>query len=179
MDKAGHSGRDEAGKHRILLRTEAGWSLVQDFPTFEVVEEPREAETDIVPLAVDPPSSEELWRVSAGSSSATDSAEGALKVPSLYWVSISRKTGFRRLHHRHGCGTMEWHCHGVEQIQELNDQVADAVCKQCQRYKDRKAVGTKESSAASSSSLGPSNVMSDTTSSSGESSSSEQREEAL
>jgi hypothetical protein len=179
VDKAGHSGRDEAGKHRILLRTDAGWSLVQDFPTFEVAEEPMEAETDIVPLAVDPPSSEELWRVSAGSSSTAGSAEGALKGPSLYWVSISRKTGFRRLHHRHGCGTMEWHCHRVEQIQDLNDQVADAVCKQCQRYMDRKAVGTKDSSGASSSSMGPSNVMSDTTSSSGESSSSEQQEEAL
>jgi len=34
---------------------------------------------------------------------------------------------------------MEWHCHGVEQIQELSDQVADAVCKQRQRYMDRKA----------------------------------------
>ncbi len=74
---------------------------------------------------------------------------------------------------------MEGHCHGVEQIQELSDQVADAVCKQRQRHMDRKAVGTKESSAASSSSLGPSNVTSDTTSSSGEGSSSEQQEEAL
>jgi len=130
VDKAGHGGRDEAGKHRILLRTEAGWSLVQDFPTFEVAEEPREAETDIVPLAVDPPSSEELWRVSAGSPSTAGSVEGAQKGLSLFWVSISRKTGFRRLHHRHGCGTMEWHCHGVEQIQKLSDQVADAACKQ-------------------------------------------------
>ena len=73
---------------------------------------------------------------------------------------------------------MEWHGHRVEQVQDLNDQVADAVSKQCQKYMDRKAVGTKESTAASYSYLGPSSVMSDTTSSSGDSSSSEQQEEA-
>ena len=50
-----------------------------------------------------------------------------------FFVTISRHSGFRRLHKVGGCGTHPWTCYKVEYITRVVSGVADAVCKTCQR----------------------------------------------
>ena len=52
---------------------------------------------------------------------------------SPYWVSISRKTGSRRLHARHQCGFFPWNVGAIENVWHLKSEVADAWCKVCAR----------------------------------------------
>ena len=49
-----------------------------------------------------------------------------------YFVTISRKTGFRRLHKFGGCGIMPWNCQRVEWLNEVKKDCADACCKGCE-----------------------------------------------
>ena len=50
-----------------------------------------------------------------------------------FFVTISRHSGFRRLHKVGCCGTHPWACHKVEYLAQVAEGVADAVCKTCQR----------------------------------------------
>ena len=70
-----------------------------------------------------------------------------------FFVTISRHTGFRRLHKIGGCNIQPWACHKVEYLARVVPGVADAACKTCQR-KHGKAFeeGPEESSTSGSSS---------------------------
>ena len=48
-----------------------------------------------------------------------------------YFVSISRRSGFRRLHKNYCCGVMPWQCYKVEWVHEVKASTADAHCKHC------------------------------------------------
>ena len=61
-----------------------------------------------------------------------------------YFVSISRRSGFRRLHKNHCCGVMPWQCYKVEWIHEVKE---GTHCKHC-----LKACGKLGDEAVSSSS---------------------------
>jgi hypothetical protein len=52
---------------------------------------------------------------------------------SSFYVTISRHSGFRRLHKVGCCGTQPWACHKVEYLMKVTSGVADAVCKTCKR----------------------------------------------
>ena len=78
--------------------------------------------------------------------------EGAAEA-APFCVTISRHTGFRRLHKIGGCNIQPWACHKVEYLARVEPGVADASCKTCQR-KHGKALeeGPEESSTSGSSS---------------------------
>ncbi len=48
-----------------------------------------------------------------------------------YFVSISRRSGFRRLRKNYCCGVMPWQCYKVEWVHEVKSNTADAHCKHC------------------------------------------------
>ena len=48
-----------------------------------------------------------------------------------YFVTISRRTGFRRLHQKGLCGIWPWQCQHVEYLKSIHSASAHAVCKRC------------------------------------------------
>ena len=67
-----------------------------------------------------------------------------------FFVTISRHSGFRRLHKVGGCSTHPWSCYKVEYITRVVSGVADAVCKTCQRSSG-KSMDENEDNVSSSS----------------------------
>jgi hypothetical protein len=122
--------------HTVLLKTANGsFSLVSLFPALshgDLI-----ANQTTVPVLIEPePVVEDI----------------ADTVESKYWVSISFKTGFRRLHLRHACGIVQNNCNQSEDIWNLKNVKADAICKPCSKYMDTSLVEDESSSSGSSSS---------------------------
>ena len=69
-----------------------------------------------------------------------------------YFVTISRHSGFRRLHKAGCCSTLPWTCYKVEYLARVTEGVADAVCKTCQRACGKEVEIEDSSSSGSSSS---------------------------
>ena len=69
-----------------------------------------------------------------------------------FFVTISRHSGFRRLHRVGGCGVQPWTCHKVEYITKVVDGIADAACKTCQRRSGKVLERVESSSSGTSSS---------------------------
>ena len=88
--------------------------------------------------------------------SKTDLEEGGGEKPPFF-VSISRRSGFRRLHKLYACGVMPWTCSNIEWLQEAKEGCADAVCKICKRAMS----GSADERAASSSTWGSSSSTDD------------------
>ena len=65
-----------------------------------------------------------------------------------FWVSVSRRTGFRRLHRRQGCGVSPHQVYDARDLWQIEAGVADAKCKKC----FCKGAETDSSSGSSSSS---------------------------
>ena len=75
-----------------------------------------------------------------------------------YWVSISRKSGFRRLHRLNGCGVNPLNVHSSEDVWNLSPDVADKKCLICFRddrdvAKETEVESTSGSSSSSSSEM--------------------------
>jgi hypothetical protein len=51
-----------------------------------------------------------------------------------YWVSISKRAKFRRLHIRNGCGTFPFKCFKTEEVWEVNEGVAHGSCQTCEQF---------------------------------------------
>ena len=73
-----------------------------------------------------------------------------------YWVSISRKTGFCRLHRCDGCGVKPANVYSSEEIWEVKPGIADKKCLVCFRdgkdiVREDEADSTSGSSSSSSS----------------------------
>ncbi len=73
-----------------------------------------------------------------------------------YWVSISRKTGFRRLHRQDGCGVRPSNVFSSEEVWDIKPETADKKCLICFRdsrnvARDDEAGSTSGSSTSSSS----------------------------
>ena len=69
----------------------------------------------------------------------------------VFFVTISRHSGFRRLHKIGCCSTQPWTCYKVEYLSRVGDGAADAICKTCQRALG-KATDVEGSSTSGSSS---------------------------
>ena len=78
--------------------------------------------------------------------------EGAEDCTSPFFVTISRHSGYRRLHKAGSCSTQPWTCYKVEYISKVTEGVADAVCKTCQRANGGSLEDNPSSSSGSSSS---------------------------
>lgn len=121
--------------HMIWRRRDRAVALFQDFPMIEDVawerwedmQGGRDGKT--IPLVA-----------------AEESAEAA-----PYLVSISRKTGFRRLRKTNGCGIKPESVHRSEPVVTINSKVADKKCQICWCQKPTET-STMESSSESSSS---------------------------
>ena len=138
VDQAGRV----AGRHNIWRNTEdnIGYQLGVKWPTLEVLEDPN-AEWDTT--LVQPKHVEEAQE------EATSSATS--RTPP-YFVSITRRTGFRRLHKTSGCGVIPERCHKVEWIWEVEEKTADAVCKVCLARSGKQKPKSDSSSSSSGSS---------------------------
>ena len=83
---------------------------------------------------------------------AGEEKEKGEKEPGRFWVSISRRTGFRRLHKRGGCGIMIWNVALYEEFSEVHKASADAWCKVCfkEELKEKKDEDSSTSGSSSS-----------------------------
>ena len=110
------------------------------WPTLEVLENPDHSwDTSLVRMERD-----ETKQVESGASSSSTRSPP-------YFVSITRRSGFRRLHKTSGCGVNPENCYKVEWVWEVNEKTADAVCKVC-LAKSGKAKSSSSSSSSGSSS---------------------------
>ena len=62
-----------------------------------------------------------------------DETEEKEEAHTPFFVTVSRHSGFRRLHKVGCCGVHPWSCHKAEYIGKVTSGVADAVCKVCQK----------------------------------------------
>ena len=69
-----------------------------------------------------------------------------------FFVTVSRHSGFRRLHKIGCCGLHPWTCYKVEYLARVTADSADAVCKTCQRATGKLVDDDGSSSSGSSSS---------------------------
>ena len=70
-----------------------------------------------------------------------------------YWVSISRKSQFRRLHAKDKCGVLPWNVFSADGFTNVSDANADAWCKSCwKKIAQGEAEASREASSSASSS---------------------------
>ena len=70
-----------------------------------------------------------------------------------YWVSVSRRSQFRRLHAKDKCGVLPWTVFRAEGFQTVGEANADAWCKICWRKISHDgAEASREASSSGSSS---------------------------
>jgi len=70
-----------------------------------------------------------------------------------YWVSVSRKSKFRRLHAKDKCGIMPWNVHCAEGFSSVEEAGADAWCQTCwKKVSHDDAAASRELSSSGSSS---------------------------
>ena len=69
-----------------------------------------------------------------------------------FFITISRKTGFRRLHKKHLCG-LDWHsCYRVEFLDRVTKHCADSICATCKERGHINVNDDEDSSSSGSSS---------------------------
>lgn len=121
-----------ARKHAIMVWTLAGgaWHLGGTFPLIDVG--PPAA-------AIDAPAENEAF----------EPQDSDMLPEAPYFITICRKTHFRRLHVSKSCAVRQERCLVTQPVFSLSGDVADAVCKLC---KPKLKEGQQESSSSSSSS---------------------------
>ena len=127
--KLGHDSVEILRAHKVMFGepTLGGRNLHQDLL------EPRVPPTDlVVPDAC----------AIVGLSPKVANEPDAIPAPkdSPFWVSISRKSQFRRLHKRlGGCGQLQWAVTSSEDVQVISPGCADAYCRSCWPVKGPRA----------------------------------------
>ena len=83
----------------------------------------------------------------------TDSVvtEEIVQPKAAFFVTVSRHSGFRRLHKIGCCSLQPWTCYKVEYVARVAEGAADAVCKTCQRAAGKMVDDDGSSSSGSSS----------------------------
>jgi hypothetical protein len=150
--------REEDFKLLALLKSSAtgSWCLMQDFPNFKV--NPWYGPTaEAAPLPI---ADEETQKDSSSTGSSS-----SRPAESPFWVSITGRSGFRRLHKRNApsCAVMPWNCRKVVDLWEISPDVADAICKSCKpsiQFTANKSEAKTGDSGSESSSSGSSSSVS-------------------
>ncbi len=126
-------------RHHIWKKTEdgVGFMLGSNWPTLEILEQP---EQDFDVSMVDLEQRDGV----------REASQPARSPP--YFVSISRKTGFRRLRKVGSCGVNPEGCYRVDWVWEVTSKTADATCKTCLAKSGKPGDGDSSSSSGSSSS---------------------------
>ena len=118
--------------HEVLLKSVSGqYILMQSFPAIEILDVVEQNLPVVIPEQ--------------------ESNEQQVTQESPFWISISVKTGFRRLHVRHGCGVQPWTCRRTEDVWTLKEVNAHATCKDCVRRKPDEFEDEQSTSGSSSS----------------------------
>ncbi len=133
---------DAADRLTCLTQTSAGWCLNVDFPT-------------VSPVDCTSGGQQKLAENTAGwVSPSTQEAERDSSKEAPYWVSISKRAGFRRLHAKVGCGVLRSNCASSADVWTVTEDCAHALCKDCAKLRagDSKARAADSSSTGSSSS---------------------------
>ena len=136
-----HRGLDKndiIAAHQVMLRGTDGWSLIQSFPALDFDRtEPANAAANLL-----------------CTSDETTIQDAVESVQSPFWISVHKKTGFRRLRYRDKCGTPEWRCWETHDLWSFDSNSADAVCKDCARTNQISLDEQSSTSGSSSSSEG-------------------------
>ena len=133
---------DAADRLTCLTQTSAGWCLDVNFPT-------------TAPLDCPSGVPQNLAENTAGwVSPVTPEAKQKSSKEAPYWVSISKRAGFRRLHLKDGCGVFRFNCANSADVWTVNEECAHALCKDCAKLmaKGSNAQAVDSSSSGSSSS---------------------------
>ena len=69
--------------------------------------------------------------------------------PSKYFISVSRKTGHRRLHINGPCHVKPYHCHTVRYVDRVDMQDLDSICRDC-KHRLKADRGQQEGQASTS-----------------------------
>ena len=130
VDQRGGSGALARRRHDIMVTTGEIKSLGMKWPVFQA------------PLATTPVDDED------------ECPEVVPGKPTKYFISISRKTGYRRLHVNGPCHVKPHNCHTVRYVDRVDMQDLDSICRDCKhRLKaDRGQPGDQGSSSQSASS---------------------------
>ena len=133
----------------LLVRVEDSWCLDIEFPTLGQAraERPGDANAlEVVGIRGD--TAEEMISASPVSVPEVELAP--------YWVSISKRSKFRRLHIRNGCGILPFKCFKSEEVWKVTEEVAHGSCQTCVRsFLKKRGVpltGNAEGSSSSGSS---------------------------
>jgi len=125
----------EVAPHRIFKVGTDGPTLGGIWPILDEIETEEKKQS----FAMDPDETQSV--------STTDQLE---KAP--YFISVSRRSGFRRLHKTYCCGVMPWQCYKFEWVHEVSSGSADAHCKNCLKACGKSGTLIESSSSGSSSS---------------------------
>ena len=117
LESRGEEAEQIVNRRRIFKTGTKGPFLGGVWPMMEEVG-PEDAQED--QPAADPPLKPEPSR------------EDVLDPP--YFVSISRRSDFRRLRKNYCCGVMPGQCYKVEWVHEVKSSTADAHCKHCLKF---------------------------------------------
>ena len=133
---------DAADRLTCLTQTSAGWCLNVDFHTVS----PVDCVSGGLPKLAGNTAG---WVIPSTPEAERDSSKEA-----PYWVSISKRAGFRRLHMKDGCGVLRSNCASSADVWTVNEECAHALCKDCAKLMARgsKALAVDSSSSGSSSS---------------------------
>ena len=123
-------------KLESLIKTTSGFHLVCSYPAHKLTEAPCSWETLPEAPPVDRP----------------PMIESAEQSTAKFWVSIQRRSGFKRLHKSDcaSCMASRWKCHNTEDVHVLNSTVAHARCRIC--FPKLSTVLTQHDESSSSSS---------------------------
>ena len=121
-EERGVHQRDGRWFHALSRLPDYKYGLKMPYPTIQTPVEDEELEEMVAGWGQTVPLEEE--------SRARGSKEGEKELP--YWISTSRKTGFRRLHKRScACGAMHWKVTCSEEVAEVPKSGVDAWCRVC------------------------------------------------
>ena len=140
----GRLPKDWVRHHAIWTKIDGGYALGGNWPTMDVDVIDNEVWGEHVDQQ-DPTAGEDRLD-SLPPEAETDEARAS------FFVTISRHSGFRRLHKVGCCGTYPWACHKVEYVERVTEGVADAICKTCQRASSATLEEDGKSSSSGSSS---------------------------
>eukprot|EP00435_Cladocopium_sp_Y103_P069329 s873_g33.t1 len=115
--------RDGRWFHTMLRLPDHRYGLRTTYPTLHLLMEDDELEEMVAGWAQQVPSEEPP---EARGSKESEKSEAP------FWISVSRRTGFKRLHKKScACGVMYWSVDKYEEVTQVNKARVDAWCRVC------------------------------------------------
>ena len=124
--------------HESLLQFSFGKCLNQPYPTLHVAG----------------PFVDSLVPELVSNESKTTPESTKKSITMKYWISINKRSHFRRAHRRGACSIFPWNCFSYIEVDKLSADIADAYCKWCfPHMADEKNLSDESSSSSSGESV--------------------------